>query len=93
MDLEMNRVCYCGVRLKPTTSWTYENPAMTERAKGVIVGLLKKIVAIEQERKNERILEFCFLVMCFWWVKVVVVKGGFGFMLLKVIVVNEGFGV
>ncbi|KAL4279031.1 hypothetical protein GQ457_03G012550 [Hibiscus cannabinus] len=86
MDSEMNRVCYCGVRSKLTTSWTYENSVVTERSKGVIVGLLKKIVTMEQERKNERILGIL-------WVEIVVVKECFGFMLLKVIVVNGGFGV
>ncbi|KAL4283375.1 hypothetical protein GQ457_16G014770 [Hibiscus cannabinus] len=43
-----------GVRGCKYFSWY--DPAVTERLKGVIVGLLKKIVAMEQERKNERIL-------------------------------------
>ncbi|KAL4379823.1 hypothetical protein GQ457_02G031700 [Hibiscus cannabinus] len=60
MDSKMNHVCYCGIRSKLTTCWIYEN-SVTEMSKGFIVGLLKKVIATEQERKNERIVGFLLL--------------------------------
>ncbi|KAL4376858.1 hypothetical protein GQ457_02G030250 [Hibiscus cannabinus] len=93
MDSKMNHVCYCGVRSKLTTSWTYENlgrrfwgcgnyrnrvkgckffswydPTVTEMSKAVIVRLLKKLLQWSKRERMKEFLEFCFLVLCFWWV-------------------------
>ncbi|KAL4379843.1 hypothetical protein GQ457_02G027580 [Hibiscus cannabinus] len=72
------------------------NPAVTERSKGVIVGLLKKIVAMEQERKNEIIVGILLLgdviLVGFILGKNYFLAFDLGFRWVKVVVVNRGFG-
>ncbi|KAL4352203.1 hypothetical protein GQ457_06G008640 [Hibiscus cannabinus] len=95
MDSEMNRVCYCRVRSKLTMSWTYEIPAVTERSKGVIIGLLKKMLQWSKRERMKEFLEFYFLVLCFWWVlfwEKNFLAFDLGFRWVKVVAVKGGFG-